>query len=93
MKLTQQQQLEVLKKINDLLGTFRCPVCGSTSWVVEETILKLTEFGAYFAVSSNRIYPVLVMSCTKCGNTLMFNAVKLGLVNKQDMKDTEEAPK
>ena len=68
-----------------------CNACGGCAWVVEEVYCierldgpksRVVEGILGFPFGSNRFFPVLPVWCGKCGNTHFFNAIVLGIVDR-----------
>lgn len=82
MKLNKDQ----IKKFSGIFeeSIIRCPVCNFIDWDLSTTVFELNEFhephsGPTFMKISTPVVPVM---CTNCGNTLLFNAIHLGIVDK-----------
>lgn len=85
MKLTEDKVKIVIDKLNeDSNGGIACSVCGEHQWVVNKEIMELRSFNNGDIVLGNgtSIMPVITLSCAKCGHTLFFNALQLGVVDK-----------
>jgi len=48
-----------------------CTNCGAKTWDVNETAMQLTEFGS----EGGPAVPLVVVTCTSCGNTILVNAI------------------
>jgi hypothetical protein len=60
-----------------------CPMCNSGPWAIGTEIFELREFhGGNFVLESSKILPVVNVTCTNCGNTILINAITAGLVNR-----------
>ena len=59
-----------------------CPFCQGTEWEVNNTIYAIPDFESFQRkrVVPNQVYPVIIIICTTCGNSVMFSATKLGLI-------------
>lgn len=82
MELDQEQQKELIEKLNELLPEpNECGACGSSDWIVPPTVFELAEFrGPEGKQRGGRVFPVVPIVCANCGNTRMMSAVKLGVV-------------
>lgn len=90
MKLTKEQQ----KKASDELKSFFSKPCGCSgeNWILNDKIFELREFneGNFVLGGQNSsIFPVIAVSCSKCGNTHFFNAILLGLIKKDNEPKSE----
>jgi hypothetical protein len=85
MKLTEEQKQTLLKRVNELAGSpHKCALCGSHEWLVSDIVFQLTEFvSGSFMVVGGAVVPVIPMTCAKCANTLLLNAITLGLVEPE----------
>lgn len=85
MKLSEKQKTILLKKLK-FLETTKCPLCGSKDWVVSNIVFELREFhGNRFVIGGkSAILPVISAACSKCSNTILLNALILGVVKKEN---------
>jgi predicted nucleic-acid-binding Zn-ribbon protein len=95
--LTKNQKTSILNRLADLWPNRRpCPVCGNDDWAISEhmfelrepSVLKYCDNPNYSNQSLNfglgaASFPVIPVSCTKCGYTHFFNAITLGLIDGQ----------
>lgn len=92
MKLT-KEQFELLKGHlqNVAPNGITCPVCGSKHWSASDTIFQCTEFtGPVMNIGAGvSIMPFVVLSCDRCQNSIMLNALKIGLVDN-DLKNEKQ---
>lgn len=89
MKLNNEQQKKLVDKLNEVWQPPKtCSVCGQNQWEISDIIFELREFhGGGMAIGGHSsITPVVHATCKKCSNTLFFNALKLGLINKDESK-------
>jgi predicted nucleic-acid-binding Zn-ribbon protein len=61
-------------------GSRICPICNNTQWSASESLAELRQFDKGNLVVGGKVYPLLVLICKTCGYTLLFNAIKTGLV-------------
>lgn len=87
MKLNEQQRKIAEKKLFDFFRK-TCEVCSGKEWLLNDTIFELREFekGNLILGGKSSIFPVITVTCKSCGNTYFFNAILLGLIEKQDGK-------
>ena len=51
----------------------RCSVCNADNWEIPDRLHELPEFSlSRRLVSGKYTYPILVLCCNECGNTVMF---------------------
>jgi len=85
MKLTKQQQEQVITKLQEFWKDKICEVCGNQHWTLGDTLFELREFhGGKTVLGSGAIKPLITIACSKCGNTKLMNAIKLGIVDPKD---------
>lgn len=93
MKLT-KEQFEILKGHLQKVAPdgFKCPICGNMHWSANDTIFQCTEFtGPEMKVGAGiYIMPFVVLSCDKCHNSIMLNALKIGLFDDSDFKNEKQ---
>ena len=80
MPMTPEQCSAALMRLREVWpAPGECPCCTQNEWVMS----GIVEVRDYFCAPTDptvKAVPLLVVSCRKCGRTLMFNAVVLGLV-------------
>ena len=85
MKLNEDQKRKLLEKLSLLKGS-KCPICGATVWIINDTIFEMREFqdGNLVIGGGTAILPVIPVTCKKCGHTVFFNALSLGLIQSKN---------
>lgn len=60
-----------------------CPLCNARAWNVPDVLYELREYnsGGLVVGGDMGIMPVVPLVCNNCGNTVLINAVKIGLIN------------
>jgi len=87
MKLDVNQQKKLLGRLSEVWQQPKsCAVCGHNEWDVSDIIFELREFnsGNLIIGGQSSISPVVQVNCRNCGHTLFFNAIKFGLLEKND---------
>jgi hypothetical protein len=76
--LTEEQMEKATQWFVERLGDEKgCPMCGNTKWHVGGFV----EIGQRLnLLSGGRAYPSVPLICINCGNTVLFNAVAMGLI-------------
>lgn len=84
MKLNEEQKNKAIDTLSSFLKT-PCSVCESKDWILNDTIFELREFqgGGLVIGGKSSVFPVITVICKHCGNTLFFNAIQLGLIQKE----------
>lgn len=83
MKLTEEQQKDILNKLSFLKNS-KCCICGSNNWIISDTVFEIREFfeGA-IVLGHTSILPLISATCGKCSNTIFFNILTLGIQLKE----------
>jgi ssDNA-binding Zn-finger/Zn-ribbon topoisomerase 1 len=68
------------QKFKEFWGTVTCPICATIKWHFGPNLVHLFHVDELVKPSAE-VYPCVVVSCDKCGYTILFNAAKLGLDN------------
>lgn len=61
-------------------GSKFCPICGSSNWAVGEILGEIREFKGGALVLPGQLFPLVVVTCQTCGNTVLLNAIVAGIV-------------
>jgi len=80
--LTEEEKKKAQEWIRDKWKNFACPYSGHTEWDIGETIAQATAFQGGGLSIGGRVYPLIVVTCRGCGNTVFINAIKAGIVSK-----------
>ncbi|MBI5077718.1 hypothetical protein HZB94_05075 [Candidatus Falkowbacteria bacterium] len=92
MKLNDEQQKKLIEKLNEVWQQPKiCSVCGHNQWDVSDRIFELREFhgGGMVIGGQSSITPIVHATCKNCSHTLFFNALKIGLIDK-DVNSTSK---
>jgi hypothetical protein len=60
-----------------------CPFHGPTKWEVGQVIMTLPYSGGGVSLGGPT-YPLLVVTCTQCGHTVLVNAIVAGVVPRPE---------
>jgi len=67
-----------------------CSICGTEEWSIGPNLVQLTPYlGGRMAIGG-QLYPCLTLTCKKCGNTLLLNALMAGALKQPSSTSTEE---
>jgi len=94
MKLTKEQGLEIINKLNEYWQNRPCEVCGNNKWELDNILFETREFhGPTTILGSGALKPFVTAMCANCGNTKFFNAIKLGVLDstKPNQESKESA--
>ena len=69
-------------------GNKVCPICKNNAWTVSEKPAEVREFhgGSLVVGGSGSVYPLFLVTCNKCGYTVLFNAIVAGFVPPREGK-------
>lgn len=83
MQLSNEQRDLLLKRLtqNSYWDNPPCFICKSQQWNVSDIVFELREFQAGDLVVGGPVFPIIALTCAKCGNTLFLNAVVLGVLD------------
>ena len=59
----------------------KCPLCGDSGWIIGGHLVQPITLGGKMGLMLGGVgYPQVMLISQKCGHTLFFNAVVIGLV-------------
>jgi hypothetical protein len=92
MTLTDSQRKFITNRISTVWnGNRQCPICISrTTWSIS-TPVEVREFNEGNHCPGAGISPLIQVECQNCGYTVLFNAIALGVVDR-DTGKVKEAP-
>lgn len=73
---------KLIKFLNEKWGSRACPMCKGGPWEVQGKIFQLMEFSGGGLVVGGPIIPVVPVSCSNCGHTVLVNALLAGALQK-----------
>ena len=86
MKLTEEHKNVAINKIAQLWkGSKECEICGEEKWSLADNIFSITQFAS--TETEKQMYPVVVLTCSNCGNSKFFNAMSLGFSFNKNAKE------
>ena len=71
-------------------GARACPMCGQGPWKVQDSTFQLTEYNEPGMVIGGPVIPVVPVTCSNCGNTVLVNAILAEVVKPQPPSSKEE---
>jgi len=85
MQLSETQQKKALEKLTYFFSK-SCDSCSGHDWLLNDKVFEMREFnmGTLVLGGQASVFPVITVSCKQCGNTYLFNAILLGLIEKKD---------
>lgn len=90
MRLTPEQTQQVIRHLSEVSpGGIVCPVCGQRHWNIMNTIIEAREFqnGNIILGVESAIVPYVSITCNRCGNSFLFNAIQLGIIQQNNNQE------
>lgn len=90
MELTTDQKNNLVENLRNYRPDgITCVLCNNQSWEISDKIFELREFqGGDFAIGKgSTILPVIPMNCSRCGNTMFINALRVGVLTQPNTVD------
>lgn len=84
MKVNQIKVNEYLKKLN----APKCPLCGNTYWEASDIVFQSLEFNYNGINLGGATFPFIPITCNKCGNTMIINALVANLIDPDNTNET-----
>lgn len=64
-------------------GPISCQMCHKGQWAVGDTTFELREFfGGGLRIDTGLIIPVIPVTCSNCGRTVLINTIVAGVLKK-----------
>jgi|LauGreSBDMM110SN_4_FD.fasta_scaffold34106_3 hypothetical protein len=74
---------KVLRFLSDKWGNRDCAMCGKGPWEVQGKAFQLSEFNHGTLVVGGPLIPVIPVTCTNCGHTVLVNAIIAGAISPE----------
>ena len=93
--LTQEQQEQFKNWLEVVNGAvdFACPVCKNDDWHIQPHFVSTPIFSLTRGMQlTGSSYPHVMVICSKCSNTMLFNAMQSGILKnkgKEEDKDVD----
>ena len=71
---------KILAHLQSKWGQRSCPMCNGGPWNVQDSSFQLAEFNEGALVLGGPLVPVIPVTCSNCGNTVLVNAIVAGVV-------------
>lgn len=75
------------KRLDAYLKTIHstpCPLCGNGHWQIADRVFQAIEFDQNGIVINGVSFPMVPLTCRKCGNTYFINALVAKLIDPQE---------
>lgn len=79
MKLTEVGIARLTEHLQNYIQ-LECPLCKGVGWNAADEVMQLTPFSGKKVIMGGDIMPILVISCSHCGYTYLFNAISAGVL-------------
>lgn len=85
-KLSKSEKDKALAWLNERTEAApTCSVCGTQNWTVADHAVAPALFGKGL-ILGGVAYPHIMLVCRHCGHTLFFNAIVMGVLDKNEEK-------
>lgn len=72
---------KIIAHLNSKWEGRNCQMCETGKWSVSDSIFELREYNqGNMVIGSGPIIPIVPVICENCGNTILVNAIKAGLI-------------
>lgn len=78
--MTTHSSEKAIAFLQEKWGDRACPMCGKGPWTVQDKVFQLSEYHSGSLVVGGPLVPVIPVSCTNCGHTVLVNAIIAGAV-------------
>lgn len=83
---------EIVRFLNERWSGLKvCPVCQNNNWNIPDKLVEVREYSPGKLVIGSPVYPLIPLTCTVCGNTILFNAIVAGILEKPKPDTPEES--
>jgi hypothetical protein len=83
MDLRESDREKILAKLGELWKDKHCDICGAEEWGVSGKLFELTEHRVFIPNVEKAVYPLVCVVCSVCGNTRLFQAIALGILDSK----------
>jgi hypothetical protein len=82
---------KLINHLKDKWGGANCPICKSGSWNVSDRVYELREYhGGNMVLGGGPIVPIVPVTCSNCGNTILVNSIVAGLTEQSKGEPNEQ---
>lgn len=90
MTLSEDQKAQVQAWIEQKWNDVRCWACrpDEDTWAISDVLMEIRGYeGGYLVAGPSPLIPVVVVGCTRCGNSALLNAIEVGIVSAESSQD------
>jgi hypothetical protein len=81
--MNNQDTEKILQFLTEKWGDKNCSMCSKGPWEVQKKIFQLSEFHEGNLVVGGLLIPVIPVTCTNCGHTVLVNALISGAITPE----------
>lgn len=81
---------KVIRFLNEKWLGRPCPMCGVGRWSIDQSIFQLMEYNNGGIVIGGPVIPIIPVTCTNCGNTVLVNALVANALKNPPMPEEEK---
>lgn len=85
MKIEQKRLDKYIKNLH----VSNCPICGKSDWSMTDRVFEVSELTNKISRTGNNVIPIVPITCDNCGNTYFINALRAGLIDKEEQAENE----
>jgi len=83
--------IKILDHLKAKWKDVNCPMCNHNQWSASEEVFEIRKYyGGNVVLGQGPILPIIPVTCNNCGNTVLVNAIKAGVVDANN-EDTKES--
>jgi predicted nucleic-acid-binding Zn-ribbon protein len=80
--MNDDEKSKMIKHLEDKWNSQNCPMCGHSSWNIPSEVYEIREFhGGGLVLGPIPIVPVIPITCSNCGNTILVNSIVAGITS------------
>lgn len=66
---------KIKKVLVEKWGNKSCPMCNNNNWNIQDRCFQLMQYNKGSMVVGGPVIPIIPVTCTNCGNTVLVNAI------------------
>lgn len=74
---------QVKRYLEHKWGPVNCRQCQQGEWLVSDKFFQLVEYQGAYRPPPRPIVPVIPITCSNCGNTMLINALVAGFMQSE----------
>lgn len=94
MAFSQEDRQRIVSVINERVSDWTCRLCKHNEWTLADGLIALVlQAKPGTVMVGGPTLPCFAATCTNCGNTLLLNAMALGLTDMVEKRQEEKEEK